>query len=305
MPAAAPTFPLVPRRRLIGLSFGAMHSSRRGIGSDVAGSRQYRPGDDIDTIDWAASAKLSAARGTDEFIVREHYADESPNVVVLCDRRPAMRGMPEEWGWLSKTCAMRNTLRLIADSAVAARGMVGYLDLADDEPRWSPPRSRLDVAASGAEDELFSAQTDTLDRCVEHLVRHRRAFPAGSFLFLVSDFLVLPSRETWIAVAGERWDVVPVVLQDAVWEQSFPDVHGISVPLADEATGKRRVARLSKRECLELRNGHERRFAALLGTFRRLGLEPVVVSRSDRASVLGAFLEWSDRRRLVRHGGLA
>ena len=46
---------------MIGLAFGAMHSARRGMGSDVAGSRPYRPGDDVDAIDWAASAKLSAA----------------------------------------------------------------------------------------------------------------------------------------------------------------------------------------------------------------------------------------------------
>jgi uncharacterized protein (DUF58 family) len=305
VPASAPTFPLVPRRRLIGLSFGAMHSARRGIGSDVAGARQYRPGDDIDTIDWAASAKLSAARGTDEFIVREHYADESPRVVSLCDRRAAMRGMPPEWGWLSKPLAMHNAVRLVADSAIAARGMAGYLDLATGEPRWTAPRSRLDVAASGAADDCFRAPPDTLDLGVEHLVRHRRSFPAGSFLFVLSDFLVTPSRETWIALGGERWDVVPVVLQDACWEQSFPDVDGVTVPLADEATGKRRVVRLSQRECEGLRERHERRFATLLGSFRRLGLEPVVISRSDRASVLGAFLEWSDRRRVVRVGGLA
>src|SRR5947208_8772542 len=82
--------PLTPRRRLIGLSFGGMRSARRGAGSDVAGSRVYRPGDDIDTIDWAASARLSAARGTDEFIVRERFAEEAPRVVIIADRRPEM-----------------------------------------------------------------------------------------------------------------------------------------------------------------------------------------------------------------------
>jgi len=87
---SAATFPLVPRRRVIGLAFGGMRSVRRGLGSDVAGSRPYRPGDNVDTIDWAASAKLSAARGEDEFIVREDFADESPRVVVVCDRRPTL-----------------------------------------------------------------------------------------------------------------------------------------------------------------------------------------------------------------------
>jgi uncharacterized protein (DUF58 family) len=71
-------FPLVPRRRLLGLTFGAIHGARRGIGADVAGSRPYQPGDDRDSIDWAATARLSSARDTDEFVVREHYADEAP-----------------------------------------------------------------------------------------------------------------------------------------------------------------------------------------------------------------------------------
>jgi len=84
------TFPLVPRRRVIGLSFGTMRSLRRGTGTDVAGSRPYRPGDDMDAIDWAASARISTARGSDEFIVRERFAEESPKVVIVCDRRPEM-----------------------------------------------------------------------------------------------------------------------------------------------------------------------------------------------------------------------
>ncbi|MGH3048934.1 MAG: DUF58 domain-containing protein, partial [Gaiellaceae bacterium] len=83
---AAGTFPLVPRRRVIGLAFGGVRSVRRGSGSDVAGSREYRPGDSVSWIDWAASARLSAARGDDEFVVRELYADEAPRVVVLADR---------------------------------------------------------------------------------------------------------------------------------------------------------------------------------------------------------------------------
>ena len=57
------TFPLIPRRRVLGLAFGGLHSARRGAGSDVAASRPYRPGDDVGKIDWPASARLSLARG--------------------------------------------------------------------------------------------------------------------------------------------------------------------------------------------------------------------------------------------------
>src|ERR671932_2832113 len=102
MPTAEPTFPLVLRRRLVGLAYGAMHSARRGTGSDVAGSRPYRPGDDIDAIDWPASAKLSAAHGQDEFVVRERFAEEAPRVVIVCDRRPSMALYGAPFPWLSK-----------------------------------------------------------------------------------------------------------------------------------------------------------------------------------------------------------
>ena len=56
------TFPLVTRRRLVGLAFGTLQSARRMTGTDVAGSRPDHPVDDMRTIDWNASAKLSAAK---------------------------------------------------------------------------------------------------------------------------------------------------------------------------------------------------------------------------------------------------
>ena len=83
MNAAAPRpFELVPRRSFVGAPFGRRRSARRGQGDEVAGTRPYRPGDLPAHIHWPASARLSAARGTDEFVVREFYADEAPNVAA-------------------------------------------------------------------------------------------------------------------------------------------------------------------------------------------------------------------------------
>src|SRR5437867_7518827 len=101
------TFPPVPNYRLSGFPFGGSPSLRRGHGSDVAGSRAYVRGDPISTIDWRASARLSTARGRDEFVVRERYAEEAPRVVVLADRRPSMSLYGEPFPWLSKSAAVR------------------------------------------------------------------------------------------------------------------------------------------------------------------------------------------------------
>src|SRR6185312_5469067 len=106
-PRTRQPFPLVPRRRLAGLPFGASLSLHRGRGADVAGSRPYRRGDPLATIDWRASARLSTARGDDEFVVRERFADEAPRVVVLCDRRPSMALYPPPLPWLDKPAAAR------------------------------------------------------------------------------------------------------------------------------------------------------------------------------------------------------
>ena len=138
---------------MIGLAFGGVRSARRGIGYDVASSREYRPGDDLAWMDWAASARLSAARGTDEFIVRERFADEAPRVVVLCDRRPSMSIPASDLRPLDKPRALLTALDLIAASAQAARSLTGYLDFAEGEPFWRPPRTeaRADPASEARE----------------------------------------------------------------------------------------------------------------------------------------------------------
>src|SRR5919202_993654 len=229
MPAAEPTFPLVLRRRLIGLAYGAMHSARRGMGSDVAGSRLYQPGDDVDAIDWAASARLSSAHGTDEFVVRERYAEEAPRVVVVVDRRPAMGSFRDPLPWLAKPDAIRQAGQLISASAIAARGFLGYLDYARGEESWRPPRSQQELVQL-QEERPFDAPEDNLTRAFDYLAQHRRTLPPGSLVFVLSDFIVTPSDEAWLHALEFKWDVVPVVIQDPVWEQSFPEVSGIVVP---------------------------------------------------------------------------
>ena len=301
MSAADVTFPLVPRRRLVGLSFGAMHSARRGMGSDVAGSRLYQPGDDMDTIDWAASAKLSAARDADAFVVREHFADEAPRAVVVCDHRPSMALHAPPLPWLDKAATMRLAARLIAQSVVAVRGFVGYLDYADEgEETWEPPRSRLDLFR-GELERPFRAPEASLDTAFARLVEHRRALPPASFVFVLSDFLAPPGDEAWTRALQHRWDVVPVVIQDPVWEQSFPDVAGVVVPAADPASGHVRLARLSRRDVAARRAANEERYAELVARLEALDLEPVLLSSSEPGEVLWAFLGWGEQR-LFRRG---
>jgi uncharacterized protein (DUF58 family) len=297
------TFPLLPRRGVIGISFGTMRSLRRGAGTDVAGSRPYRPGDNMDLIDWAASARLSTARGSDEFVVRERFAEESPRVVVVCDRRPAMSGFPSPLPWLDKPLAMRNLFELILASAASAGGFVGYLDYADGDVFFRPPqleRKLLKLRNERLESPDFRAPRDWLERSFEHLAEHRRAVTAGTFVFVLSDFIPQPSEAVWFTGIEQRWDVIPVVIQDPTWEQSFPDVRGIVVPLRDPGTGRHAPVRLRRKEIEARREANEQRVARLLDDFRALDLDPILVSSSDPSELLATFLAWYDVRRTRR-----
>jgi uncharacterized protein (DUF58 family) len=303
------TFPLVPRRRLIGLAFGAMRSARRGRGFDVIGSRAYRPGDDVRTIDWNASARLSAARGADEFIVRERFTEEAPRVVVVCDRRPEMALFPPGLPWLSKPEAMRVAGSLIADATLKARGLVGYLDYASldhpdpeqrsDGPFWRPPTSQHEhfrLKEAHLVYPGFHAPPGNLERALRFLGELRRALPTGSFVFVLSDFIEPPALEVWNEALELPWDLVPVVVQDPIWEQSFPAIGGVGVPFADPSTGSVQLVRLTRREAEERRRVNEKRLAELFDRFESLDLQPVLVSSSRPDDVLGAFLSWAAQR---------
>jgi uncharacterized protein (DUF58 family) len=293
--AAGLTFPLEPRRRLIGLSFGGMRSVRRGTGSDVAGSRPYHPGDDIDSIDWNASARLSAARDADEFIVREKFTDEAPRAITVCDRRPGMSLFPTWLPWLAKPEAVRTATLMIADSTVAVRGLSGYVDLAEGEIFWRPPRSQHEEWRL-EERRPFRAPEDNVAQAFQHLFSLRPPLPTGSFIFVVSDFVVMPPDEIWLQALERRWDVVPVIVQDPVWEQSFPDVAGTSVPVLDPQTGNTSYLRLTRREVAEQRERNEARWQKVLDTFAFLDLEPVIVSSARPDHILDAFVWWSEKR---------
>ncbi|MGI9112504.1 MAG: DUF58 domain-containing protein [Gaiellaceae bacterium] len=297
------TFTLVPRRRVIGLSFGTVRSLRRGVGSDTAGSRLYRPGDDIDAIDWAASARLSTAKGSDEFLVRERFAEEAPKVVIVCDRRPSMSYFTFPLPWLDKPLAMRHIVEMILASTGAAGGFVGYLDYADGNPHWRQPkgeRKMIELQDPRLWSTEFGGPADWLERSIVHLAEHPRAVSAGTFVFVLSDFVPAPSKEMWLTAVEHRWDIVPVVIQDPTWEQSFPDISGIVVSLRDPSTGRVVPVRLRAKEAAARRAANEERVQDLLETFRVIDVDPILVSSSDPAEILAPFLAWTDLRRTRR-----
>jgi uncharacterized protein (DUF58 family) len=297
------TFPLVPRRRLSGLPFGDLPSRRRGLGSDIIGARRYEPGDPVASIDWFASARLSSATGGDEFVVRQRAADEAPRVAIVVDRRPAMGLYPAPLPWLSKRDALREAAAAIAASAAAARADLASLDYADGGDSWLPPGRRgraWQIAERQGGETSFRAPDDNLERALAFLAQRRAEVPRGAFVFVISDFLAGPSAEAWQRAVARGWDLVPVVIQDPVWERAFPDVAGVAVRVADPRTGGTSLVRLSRRQVRRRRAANEERYRALIGELQSFGLQPVAIESSDPATVDAAFVEWAEQRRRSR-----
>jgi uncharacterized protein (DUF58 family) len=295
------TFPLIQRRRRPGLPFGDVSTRRRGHGLEPMGHRPYEPGDPVAWIDWFASARHSATSGTDAFVVRQRAADESPRVVVAVDRSPAMALYPRPLPWLAKRVALREAVAAIVSSAAAARADTAALDFSDGDPWWLPPGQRgRSWLITEREQAPFTAPVDTLERALEFLGAHRSQVPPSTFVFLLSDFLAPPSAQAWQSALACGWEIVPVVIQDPVWERSFPDVGGVAVPIAEPRSGAVALVRFSRREAHERREANLRRHEMLLRDFGALALDPVLIVASEPEEVDGAFLAWAEARRRCR-----
>jgi uncharacterized protein (DUF58 family) len=296
------TFPLLPRRRVTGLGYGEMRSRRRGKGHDVAGSRPYRPGDDMRLIDRHASARLSSARESDEFVVRQHDAEEMTRVAVVVDRRPSMALYPEDLPWLHKPALVSEAGRMVIDSALQARCTVSLLN-ADGESRLGPaPRGRAETWLLEEQLDIhgaYAAPVGAVGLAFDALVRSRQ-LPAGSFVFVISDFLDFPPPGAWQSTLERHWEVIPIVIQDPLWEQSFPDIAGVTVPIADPASGRLATIRLSRSEVLRRREENEARLARIRSQFVGMALDAVFLSDHRSELIYETFVIWAEARRSAR-----
>lgn len=87
--AVLPAYPsrdLMRTRMRIPLESGVRSVRTRGTGTDFDQLREYRPGDDIRRVDWAATARQQKA------IVRDYRAERNQHVVAMLDNGRVMAG---------------------------------------------------------------------------------------------------------------------------------------------------------------------------------------------------------------------
>jgi hypothetical protein len=97
--------------------------------------------------------------------------------------------------------------------------------------------------------------------------------------------------------------VTALVVQDPVWEQSFPRIGGVVVPFVAPGSTQGTDVWITRRRARELSAANEGRLTETMERFRRLGCDPVVVGTSDPDEIARLLHGWAARRRtLLRRG---
>jgi hypothetical protein len=237
-------------------------------------------------------------------VVREYYAEVAPRVVVMVDRRPSMALYSAELPWLRKPDVLREAITAIIAAAQAARASVGYLEIGlgsdgSAAPYWVAPRRQSASRILQRLNRGYDGPIDSMELAIDFLVRRRDDVPAGTFVFVLSDFLRPPPAEVWTRLRARQLDVVPVIVQDPVWEQSFPLVNGLLIPVTDSEAGTTRSIRLTERETQDRQRFNVARLRNLVDGFQRLQLDPVLLESAAPAAIDAAFLGWATRRRRI------
>ena len=243
--AVTATFPLIPRRRVLGLPFGgpAQHAPRARLGRRrlaAVPARRRRRQDRLVRVGAAlARARVGGVRRPRALRGRgaaRRRALRPATVDVACSRR-AGRGC-------RKPEAIRNAVTLIGASATAARGLLGYFDEADGRrvlasaaqlARVRRPRARARLRRAGG----HAAARAAAPRRAQ--ARPARPARSSSSSRTSSSRRRATSGSTRSSGASRSF---PVIVQDPIWEQSFPDVSGVVVPfVAPDGCGVSRLRR--------------------------------------------------------------
>ena len=280
-------------RRLDGLLQGEYRSLFRGPGIDLAGLREYQPGDDVRAIDWNVTARTTVP------YVREFHEDREITAWFLLDLSPSV-----DFGTVGDDRLKRTVL--VDFTATLARVLtrrgnkIGAIVYGAGVGRTIPVASGR-LAVLRLVDELVTQpmlESAPATDLGELLVAGLRTIRRRSLVIVVSDWISTPGWEAPLQMLNQRHELLAVRLVDPR-ERELPDV-GLVV-VSDAETGEQLEVDTSDRRFRE-------RFVAAAAAreeevsqaLRHAGVDAVTLATDDdlvRAIVRMA----AERRRRVTH----
>ncbi len=278
-------------RRLDGVLQGDYRSLFRGNGVDLAGLREYQPGDDVRYIDWAVTARMDTA------YVREYLEDREITAWFLLDLSPSI-----DFGTVDAERLKRSTLidfvTTLARVLTRRGNRVGAIFYGRRVERVIPPRGGRIQVLRLVDDLLrqprlpgapFTDLSPLLD-AGRHAIRRR------SLVFVVSDFISVPGWERSLNLLSRRHEVIAVRLTDPR-EIDLPDVG--PVVIEDAETGEQLLVDTHDRGFRRrFRESAHRREAEIGGAFRRSGVDELSLSTDE--DLVRAIVRMAELRRRRR-----
>ncbi len=261
-------------RRLDGLLQGEYRSLFRGPGVDLAGLREYQPGDDIRHIDWNVTARTTVP------YVREYHEDRELTAWFLLDLSPSV-----DFGTVGEDRLKRTVL--VDFTATLARVLTRRGNRVAAIVYGSGVQKTVPVASGRPAvlrlvDELLrqpmhheAPATDLADLLANAVKTIRRR----SLVVIVSDFISAPGWEGPLHLLNQRHELLAVRLVDPR-ERELPDV-GV-VLMSDAETGEQLEVDTSDRGFRErFAKAAAAREASVDAALRRAGVDPVALSTDD------------------------
>jgi uncharacterized protein (DUF58 family) len=261
-------------RRIHGLLSGEFRAHDRGGGTELAQVRPYEPGDDVRTIDWNVTARMTVPH------VRVHVPERALTSWLAIDVSPSMTfGTADR----RKADVAEGVALALGHIATQRGNRLGTVTFGGPFDRRIPPKA----GRAGLLSALLIARNDVVPAGTEPIGARSPAAalrflagvaPRGGLVVLVSDFRGPRDWLTALAAVAGRSQVLVVEIRDRR-EDELPDVGDLT--LIDTETGREVRVDTSSRALRErfARAAADDR-AALTRDLRRLAVGHVVLSTS-------------------------
>jgi uncharacterized protein (DUF58 family) len=257
---------LKARRAVEDLLGGEYHSVFRGTGISFEEVRAYQPGDDVRSIDWNVTARMSQP-----FVKR--YVEERERTVMLAV--DISGSLAFGTGRQSKREVAAELAAVLAFSAISNNDRVGLMQLSDHIEHYLPPRKGPRHVLRLIRDVLFFEPKRRGTNLTEGLDYLNRVLRRKAIVFLFSDFLDR-QFERALRRTARRHELVGIRLSDPR-EEELPAV-GL-VELEDAESGARLLVDTDSEE---LRAGYRaagsERLAGLRRVMRSAGVDLIEAS---------------------------
>lgn len=228
------TIEITTKHLVDGLIAGNYHSVFKGNGIEFSEIREYRPGDDIRSIDWNVTARFNHP------YVKEFIEERDLHIYFAFD-------MSASGNFGSNIAKQRKAIELTATlmfSALRNNDNVGLFLFTDNVETFFPARKGrkhvLKLISRLVSYEPASKSTDIEQSLafISNVVKKR------SILFIISDFLSTDFVRP-LKILKNKHDVIAIRITD-VREKSIPDI-GL-IELEDEETGEQILVDTSDKE---------------------------------------------------------